>query len=298
MFGYVRIYKPELKICEYEAYKAAYCTICKRLGKLYGLPSRLLLNYDFTFVAMLGMALRGFPIDYRKGRCVCNPLKRCAFCTCESEPFNLTAAMTVEMFYYKLEDNRLDSGAFGKAGWSILKALAAPMRKRVMKRYPDLDPLVAECIRAQNEAESSADCSLDMAAEPSARLISSLAELLSDDPTDKVVLRDFGYYLGRWIYLIDAFDDLADDCKKDGFNPFAAMFGLTAEDAKANDGEGSERLAEARSYANECLNMTVARAITSFELLDVGEYEPIFHNILYLGLGESQRRALHEKELQ
>ncbi len=294
MFGYIRIYKPQLRICEYEAYKAVYCTICRQIGRDYGIGARMLLSYDFTFVAMLYMALNGQSMDYRKGRCVCDPLKRCGFCTCESDAFKLTGAMTAEMFYYKIADNIEDSGAFGKLFWKGMKLAAAPMRRKAMRNYPDIDPLVARCITEQAAAESMDEPSIDQCAEPSAKLISALAVMLSEDETERVILKDFGYYLGRWIYLIDAFDDIVKDIKSGSFNPFVRRFGLTREDAN----DDSPLLTEAREYANQCLNMTVARANTAFGLLNTGEFAPIFENILYWGLGEVQRRALHEKELQ
>ena len=52
MFGYVTAYKPELKIKDYEAYKGVYCTLCKEMGKEYGLLSRFLLSYDGAFYVL------------------------------------------------------------------------------------------------------------------------------------------------------------------------------------------------------------------------------------------------------
>ncbi len=296
MFGYVRIYKPQLRICEYESYKAVYCTLCKHLGRQYGVHARMLLNYDYTFVAMLYMALHKYPIAPEKKSCCCNPLKRCLYCSCEDTAgFELTCAMTAEMFYHKVVDNIRDSGVFGKVGWSIVKTIAAPMRRKASRNYPELDRLMAEYSAAQAEVEHGEDLSVDASAEPTARVLSELAQLLSDDSTEKRVLKDFGYYFGRWIYLIDAFDDIEKDIKEGGFNPFVIKFGLEKSDT---EGCGSERLEQARIYANECLNMTVARAAKAFDLLELGDYTPIFNNIIYLGLGESQRKALHEKEIE
>lgn len=291
----MRIYKPQLRICEYDAYKAVYCTLCKHLGRQYGLHARLLLNYDYTFVAMLYMALHKLPVNPEKKACCCNPLKRCAYCTCEDTAgFELTCAMTAEMFYYKVVDNIADSGKLGSLGWHAVKAVAAPMRKKAMRRCPEIEKLMAGYSAAQFETERGEDKSVDASAEPTARVLSELAQLVSDDAAEKRVLKDFGYYFGRWIYLMDAFDDIEKDIKEQSFNPFVEKFGLT----KADIEEDSELLEQARLYANECLNMTVARAATAFELLDLGDYAPIFSNIIYLGLGESQRKALHEKELE
>ena len=58
MFGYIRVDKSELKIKDYEMYKAVYCTLCRKLGRKYGILSRLTLSYDFTFLALLNMSLK------------------------------------------------------------------------------------------------------------------------------------------------------------------------------------------------------------------------------------------------
>ena len=56
MFGYVKIYKPELKVKHYEAYKGVYCSLCKTLKKEYGAFASLTLNYDFTLLALTRLA--------------------------------------------------------------------------------------------------------------------------------------------------------------------------------------------------------------------------------------------------
>ena len=57
MFCYFRHYKPHMRVCEYESYKSVYCALCKQIGKEYGFLSRFTLNYDFTFLALLGLAV-------------------------------------------------------------------------------------------------------------------------------------------------------------------------------------------------------------------------------------------------
>lgn len=243
---------------------------------------------------MLYMALHRQSIEPKKSVCVCYPLKKCVYCSCDTAAFELTCAMTVEMFYYKTVDNIEDSRGAGKLLWRAVKMIAAPMHRRAMRAFPEIEAIMSNYSQAQFKTERGEDRSIDAAAEPTAAMLSQLAPMLSEDETEKRVLRDFGYYFGRWIYLIDAFDDIEKDIRSGSFNPFVFRFGLTHEDVEKD----TSLLEQARLYANECLNMTVARAAAAFELLELGEYAPIFNNIIYLGLGEAQRRALHEKELQ
>ena len=102
MFGYIRICKPQMKICEYEVYQSVYCTLCRHLGKQLGLPARLLLNYDYTFMTMLMMALSGERAQFVPGRCVFNPAKKCGRCATHDEAFAYTSALTAIMQLLRL----------------------------------------------------------------------------------------------------------------------------------------------------------------------------------------------------
>ena len=77
MFGYVRLFKPEIKMGEYEQYQGIYCTLCRRLGRRYGLHARMTLSYDLTFLTLLQMALEKSGPNFCRGHCSFNPAKRC-----------------------------------------------------------------------------------------------------------------------------------------------------------------------------------------------------------------------------
>ena len=108
MFGYVRAYKPEMRVKEFEMYKAIYCSLCKKLGKNYGILSRFTLNYDFTFLCLLELALSEKNCELCQKRCTFNPFKKCNYCTDLSLGFDLPAAAAMIMLYYKISDNICD----------------------------------------------------------------------------------------------------------------------------------------------------------------------------------------------
>ena len=101
MFGYVRIAKGELKVKEYEMYKAVYCSLCRDLGRSYGPISRLTLSYDFTFLALLNMSLSDECDCIERKRCAFNPLKKCNYCK-EDNDLKMPSAAAMIMLYYKL----------------------------------------------------------------------------------------------------------------------------------------------------------------------------------------------------
>ena len=57
LFGYVKPFKPDLRVRELETYKAVYCGLCGQLGEAFGPAARLTLSYDFVFLAMLHYAV-------------------------------------------------------------------------------------------------------------------------------------------------------------------------------------------------------------------------------------------------
>ena len=103
MFGYVRVYQPELKMGEFEQYRGVYCSLCKSLGKRYGFFARMTLSYDFTFLAVFHMALQKGCAGFRMGRCALNPLKK-RMCCRENEEIAYAADAAVLLLYHKLRD--------------------------------------------------------------------------------------------------------------------------------------------------------------------------------------------------
>ena len=104
MFGYVRPYKSELLVREYEQYKSVYCELCRELGKSYGWTARFTLSYDCTFYALLSLAVTEAKVTLHQGRCTVNPMKKCSFIESGGEDYKKAAALSVLLTYHKLRD--------------------------------------------------------------------------------------------------------------------------------------------------------------------------------------------------
>ncbi len=267
MFGYIKAAKPELKIKEFEAYKAVYCSLCKRLGKNYGMLSRFTLSYDFTFLAMLNMALKDGCPQYERKRCAFNPLKKCNYCK-DTKDFDLPCAAAMILLYYKILDNIADEKGFKKLGFMLLKPIFANAHKKAANKYPQIEEWALEYIDSQNSLEKENCQSLDGAADPTAKMLSSLFTLCSDDKNQKRVLERLGYCLGRYIYILDAFCDLDSDKKSGSYNV------LKAE-------------SDAKEKVKAQLYLCISEAAKAFELLNIKKYETILGNIIYLGLEQT-----------
>ena len=287
MFGYVRLHKPEIRMGEYEQYQGVYCTLCRRLGKRYGPAARMTLSYDMTFLALLDMAMEPEGPDFCPGRCSFNPTKKCLRAR-NTRAIDRAADIGTLLSYYKLRDTLADEGFWKRLGARAALLFAAPARRRAARRLPDTDRAIAAMMAEQAALEQAGTGSIDRAAEPFAKLLEILAAGLSDDPRQRQVLTRFGYCLGRWIYLMDAVDDLAEDLQQGRYNPYAAARKLLPGDEAA--------VRETREYAGLTLNACLAECTAAYNLLEIRRFDGILRNILELGMPAAQRRVIAGEE--
>lgn len=287
MFGYVRPAKGDLKIKEFELYRGIYCGLCKQLGRSFGPFARLTLSYDFAFLSLLHMSVNNEHVQIEKQCCFINPFKK-KNCCLQNPSLQFSAAAAMVMLYYKVLDNITDSSGLKKAGYILVKPFAKSAYKKACKNYPRLGDILSNCMQRQAKLEQSDVSSIDLAAEPTALALSQICMLLSDFPEQQRVLERFGYCLGRWVYLMDAFDDMEDDLKNKNYNPFLLRFGILEPD--------EQKIKQAKEYALGALNLTLGELSNAYVLLDLKLFEPIFYNIVYLGLPLAQRQTLMKKE--
>lgn len=266
MFGYIKTHRPELKIKEDEAYKGIYCSLCKELGKRYGLISRMFLSYDSSFLAIALMALSDEKICFERKRCPFNPAKKCNFCTESRKEIQFAADISVLLLYHKIKDNIHDSTLFKAFFFRILLLFVISSYKKAKKLCPDGAELIERYIGMQNHVEENRSNSIDEAAEPTAILLKNLYSMNETDADTKVIREQIGYHLGRWIYLIDAFDDMEKDRKNNNYNPFLLDGKDDYEKIKGD------------------LLMTAGEIAKAYELLDVRCFGAILENVIYDGL--------------
>lgn len=287
MFGYVRIYKPELKVREYEEYKAVYCTLCKTLGKEYGLFSRLLLSYDATFYVLLRdcTAEKQAP-QYKKGRCPFNPAKVCRYQIDCAESYRAAAALTVVLAYHKAKDNRRDAKGLKKAAAALACAFLRASYKKAAKRYPRFAEIAEGAMQKQQALETQRCDSADRAADPSASALAALCTADMPAGEQRRVAERIAYCVGRWVYLMDAYDDMETDWKTGGYNPFLLQYAVASrEDLRRDDvQEGILR----------SIYMTENEAATTLALLSGGVHRTILENILCDGLN-ARTQSIREK---
>ncbi len=275
MFGYVRVFKPHMRICEFDTYKSVYCGLCKELGKSFGFVSRLTLSYDFTFLAMLNLSLKSERISMEKQRCIAHPFKK-TMCAVSTDGLSFPASAAVLAIYHKLKDDKADKGLKKKFIAAFLLPFTKKSYKKAKNQYPELSKAIEKAMQEQNKLEKENCKSLDRASEPTAEIMKAIFSELSSDKDQQIVLERFGYLLGRYVYFCDALDDLQDDYEKDNYNAV-----LLQKDTNALD---EANLKFFRELTADTINFTLGELANAYILLPVEKYKPILDNIIYLGL--------------
>lgn len=272
MFGYVQIRKPELKIKDYEVYHAFYCGLCERLKKRYGLRGQITLTYDMTFLIILLSSVYDIEAKHEKKHCIVHPAKKHnVFYNAASD---YCADINILLSYYHcIDDKRDDASVKGTVGSLVYKGMA----KEAAQKYKRQSDKIKESLRALSCLEAAGCYDIMKAADCFGRLLSEI--FIYKDDMFKMYLGDLGYYLGRYIYIMDAYDDLQKDLEKNRYNPFVQVY-------KDKDFENNVK---------ETLLNEISMACGAFEQLPCLEYTDILRNILYAGVWNHYDN-IHAKE--
>lgn len=282
MFGYVTIYKDELKIKDYNTFRAYYCGLCKAMGKQASQVSRLGLSYDITFLAVLLSSVQPEEPVFVPGRCMLHPAEKKPIA--ENAWIDYAACMGVLLSYLKLEDDWQDERSIkALLGMLFLK----PGVRRIKKQYGDVYEQIRSLLKRLSGLEKQNISNHDEVADCFAKILELLfAPRCIENEETKRILSWMGYNTGRWIYLVDAFADLEKDHKKQSYNPFLADYDGIGEDLKEYQQQLAKRLEAGLTY-------TLDNIASSYELLPVSHHDAILRNILYLSLKSQQDRILH-----
>ncbi len=261
MFGYVVVNKPELKIREYEEYRAYYCGLCKALKKRAGATGQMSLSYDMAFLAVL-LSLLYEPIEEEEQHhCVVHPFtKQRMKC---NEMIDYVADMNLLLTRYKCKDDFVDENNVVKACYGVLlngsvKKLPATYERQMEQ----VEKYLSELATLEHEKVYDID-----------RLSGCFGHLLEEifvvrrDEWEPY-LRKIGFYIGKFVYIMDAYDDLEKDKKRGCFNPFVAI-------------EQEENFDE---WVKQLLLMIAAEFAREFEKLPIVENVDILRNIIYAGV--------------
>lgn len=270
MFGYVVANIEKLSPEQQAIYRGYYCGICRSLKKQYGNFGRLTLNYDITFMALLLADLFDPATTYHKGRCVVHPAKQRTMT--QNELIDYGAAMNVLLAYHNLMDDWQDDK--NQAAKTAAKRLEHHV-VAITEQYPRQAKAVASCMKELSRLELTAPQDLDAAANLSGRMLGELFVYKKDRWAEDCYT--LGEALGRFVYWMDAYEDLPKDLKKGSYNPMALI---------------CDR-ADYEQRVEEMLKDALGTCAIVLERLPLVEHLDILRNILYSGVW-SKYRQLNE----
>lgn len=261
MFGYVITNMEEMKIKDYRKYRAFYCGICQDLKEFHGQTARFTLTYDMTFLAVLLNGLYETEISREYYRCGLHPLKK-HLCF-RNEITAYAADMNVLLSYYNLLDDWVDEKkVIPLAGARMLQGDV----KRLKEKYPRQTAAIRRYLKKLKDCETKNSQDLDLASGDTGVLMGEIFAWRKDHWESS--LRKIGFFLGKFIYLMDAYEDVEKDKKKGNYNPWIFI---------ADEEDFARR-------AGQILTLTAAECSREFERLPIVEYVDILRNILYSGI--------------
>ncbi len=224
MFGYIKPYKPELKVRQEELYRAVYCGLCRAEGRLTGQASRLALSYDATCFAIMRMVLSDEKVTLARRSCAKHIGAKHTVCE-ESEAIELAAYVSALLMKHKLDDDICDGRGARVFKAKMARSFFGGAYKRARRAEEELDNIISEGIERLSEVERDAECSsVDRPAEIFGELFGRLLAYGYVDERERIAY-SLGRHIGRWIYMTDALDDLRRDAERGEYNPIFKLYG-------------------------------------------------------------------------
>ena len=275
MFGYIAINKAEMKFKDYELYHSYYCGHCKRLKECYGIRGQVTLSFDMTFLIVLLTGLYEPETRTDVENCIAHPFKKH---TARTNQFtDYAAAVNLILTYYKCKDDWEDDRDRRK--YISARLLRSQMRQ-LQKEYPAKMAAVSSNLRKLTALEQKNEQNIDLMAGLFGNIMAELFAYRKDEWESS--LRKIGFFLGKFIYLMDAYEDVEHDIQSDNYNPF--------RDAYQNQPDFAEN-------SRKLMTLMMAECSREFEKLPILLHIDILRNILYSGVWCRYYKIAQEKHL-
>ena len=273
MFGYIIVNKPEMKFKEFDVYHGYYCGLCRKLKEHYGKIGQMTLSYDMTFVVMLLSSLYEPETERGVTKCAAHPLQKHP--TRTNEITDYAAHMNVLLTYYKCQDDWKDERRHKQLLMGKLLYKRCGFSKNF---YREKWRKIEKLLRKLSEEEKKNNLDLDYMSGMFGQIMAEIM-LYQKDEWEELLTR-CGFYLGKFVYLMDAYEDIEEDLKKGNYNPFREMY-------KEPD------------FDDQCHNilmMMMAECSKAFEQLPLIDHIEILRNILYSGVWYRYEQVRSKRE--
>ncbi|MDO5517499.1 MAG: DUF5685 family protein, partial [Clostridium sp.] len=280
-----------LKVKDFGRFKCYYCGLCCQIKKQFGNIPRMSLNYDMTFLGLLLDGLNPEEVKADSHICFLHPTEKKTIII-DNKPLSYAAAINIALFYYKLVDDINDDKTLKSR---ISAAVLSPYRKKFSKSILETNEKIKETLRELDDLETSKNFTcIDEICDPFSRLVGIVLrdypfELTCDCEELRNTLYNLGYSIGKWIYLIDALDDLKEDMENKKFNPINFLY--NKEDLEYN--KFIESIKPKIEFTILNCGYTCKENLM---MLDLKRNKDILYNIIELGLMDKYLRVINNTE--
>ena len=278
MFGYLQVDKSTLDDGQRGLYQTFMCGLCFASKKHFSNVARVAINYDINFFNVLFHSFANVDVEIQKHNCIAHPIKKRTVCNPTQLMDNLAIA-NVLLVYLNLYDDVVDEGG-------IKKKTALRMFKRdyhkAQKLMPELDKALTQNYDELRKLEQSGCNVLDKVCHPFAQMSQEFAKHILQ--TDNKYLLNLCYNVGKWVYLIDALDDIKKDLSKGVYNPIAKCFNL----------QQASQLSNCYEDVSFVMYATLNAVATCFNDMNLSKYNCLLTNLLYKSLRQKTESVLNQ----
>ena len=218
MLGYLH---PKLKSSNSklkEQYKALYCGLCHGLKKNYGYRGIACLNYEVTFLLLLIISASEKESVIFHGSCCLTPFVRVPFIDYLSREVKTSADISILVSGFEIKDNINDGGVFI---WKIFDRLLNNLNETATNEISEFEASIKNKLNTFYNLENNESDNIDDILCACGDIVEKFVEPLLpavDGPVAEIISM-IANYIGQWIYLVDACDDLQKDISTDNYNP-------------------------------------------------------------------------------
>ncbi|HIW21837.1 MAG TPA: hypothetical protein H9887_07460 [Candidatus Dorea intestinavium] len=262
MFGTIMIQRKTLTKEANLRYSKLYCGLCHELLEKYGSEGQRTLTYDMTFLGILLSAVYNLPEESDYEKCVTHPLRSHEYV--QNKAMSYAADMNIFLAYYQALDDWHDDQ--NKRALKKSKSLA-PFLLEIKEKWPRQTKAIEEGLATLGEMEANNELNPDLPMNCFGKILGEVFVWQEDDYRE--VLFELGCHLGRFIYLLDAVNDLKADLRKQRYNPLIAQINMDYQAA---------------------LMSIIAEAADAFESLTIYKDRDIIENVLYAGVWQTYKK--------
>lgn len=273
MYGYINIDKDKLSKNEFGLYHTFLCGICLSTKKLFNNFSRFLVNYDINFFNIFFHSYLNCDAEIGMQRCVSSPFRKRTVLNSNDITDKLSIANVILM-YINIKDDCIDEHRVSK---KVVLASLVNSYEEAVSLAPELNNKLTNLYQTLRDNELNKCNVLDKVCDSVAELSVEVGNYLTGGNTNKY-LNDLLYNIGKWVYLIDALDDLKKDMKNKQYNPLLMCLNNN------NNKSAREFVSNNKDTLNFIFNTTLNRITQCFNDLNLNKYSCILRNILYNSL--------------